>query len=84
MSRIERLVVATGNMHKTEEIAEMLGDLVDEVVDLRAHPEVAAAYGDLKRRLAADHPGDRVAYTEGKTAFVVEVTARAKATRLQG
>ena len=51
---------------------------------LRAHPEVGEAYGDLKRRLAADHPGDRVAYTEGKTAFVVEVTARAKATRLQG
>jgi len=28
---------------------------------LVAHPEVAAAYGDLKRRLAEEHPDDRVA-----------------------
>ncbi len=45
---------------------------------LIAHPEVADAYGALKRRLAAEHPADRVAYTKGKTAFVVRVTEEAK------
>ena len=43
------------------------------------HPEVAAEYGALKTRLSRDHPGDRVAYTRGKTAFVERVTAEAKA-----
>lgn len=37
---MERLVIATGNTHKTEEIREMLGDLVGEVTDLKSHPEV--------------------------------------------
>jgi len=37
---MERLVIATGNAHKTDEIREMLGGRVAEVVDLRAHPEV--------------------------------------------
>lgn len=41
-------------------------------------PAVAAEYGDLKRRLALAHPNDRVAYTRGKTDFVVRVTALAK------
>jgi len=49
---------------------------------LIAHPEVAAAYGALKRRLAAEHPNDRVAYTKGKTELIVRVTAEAK--RLAG
>ncbi len=40
---------------------------------LIAHPAEAAAYGDLKLRLAARHPGDRVAYTEGKAAFIERV-----------
>ena len=43
------------------------------------HPEVAEEYEDLKLRLARDHPNDRVAYTEGKTDFVVRVTQVAKA-----
>jgi len=43
---------------------------------LIAHPEAAAAYGALKHRLAAEHPNDRVAYTQGKTAFVLEIMAR--------
>lgn len=41
-------------------------------------PQVAAEYQALKIRLAADHPNDRVAYTEAKTEFIVSVTARAK------
>lgn len=43
------------------------------------HPAVAAEYGALKQRLAVEHPNDRVAYTRGKTAFVMRVTALAKA-----
>ncbi len=43
------------------------------------HPEVARDYERLKRQLAADHPNDRVAYTNGKTAFVQRVTALATA-----
>jgi GrpB-like predicted nucleotidyltransferase (UPF0157 family)/predicted enzyme related to lactoylglutathione lyase len=45
---------------------------------LIAHPEVASEYEALKRRLAAATSGDRVAYTQGKTEFIVEVTRRAK------
>jgi len=46
---------------------------------LRAHPEDAAAYGRLKRELAARHGSDRSAYTEAKTSFVEAVLARARA-----
>ncbi|MBC8423811.1 GrpB family protein [bacterium] len=42
------------------------------------HPEVAGTYEDLKTRLAADLPQDRVAYTNAKTDFIVEVTEQAK------
>jgi GrpB-like predicted nucleotidyltransferase (UPF0157 family) len=41
-------------------------------------PDLAAEYAALKRRLAAEHPGDRVAYTRGKTEFVERVTAEAR------
>lgn len=44
---------------------------------LRAHPETAAEYEALKRRLAAEHRDDREAYTEAKTAFVEAVVERA-------
>lgn len=37
---IGRLVVATGNAHKTDEIRAMLGDLVAEIEDLSSHPEI--------------------------------------------
>jgi GrpB-like predicted nucleotidyltransferase (UPF0157 family) len=45
---------------------------------LIAHPEVAAEYAALKRRLAAETPGDRVAYARGKRAFLDRVTELAK------
>jgi GrpB-like predicted nucleotidyltransferase (UPF0157 family) len=46
---------------------------------LRAHPEEAAAYETLKRRLAAAHPEDRLAYIAGKDFFVSELEQRALA-----
>lgn len=39
---------------------------------LRADPQLAREYVELKRRLASQHRDDRVAYTEGKTAFIEE------------
>ncbi len=45
---------------------------------LREFPQTAKEYQELKVRLARDHPGDRIAYTEGKTEFIVSVTRRAK------
>ncbi len=42
------------------------------------HPEVAKEYEALKLRLADNCPNDRVAYTNGKTDYVVRVTQVAK------
>ena len=44
---------------------------------LRDHPDDAAAYGELKRGLAAAHPRDTVSYTEAKADFVAEIERRA-------
>lgn len=45
---------------------------------LREFPEEAKRYEDLKRYLSEQYPNDRLAYTEGKTDFVVAVTEKAK------
>lgn len=42
------------------------------------HPEVAKEYEGLKFRLASVSSHDRVAYTRGKTEFIVGITERAK------
>ncbi len=42
------------------------------------HPEVAEKYQRLKFRLAAEYPNDRVAYTSGKTDFILRVMEHAK------
>jgi GrpB-like predicted nucleotidyltransferase (UPF0157 family) len=44
---------------------------------LRADPELAAAYAELKLRLAAEHRGDREAYTDAKAAFVAAAVEQA-------
>lgn len=44
---------------------------------LRAHPELAAQYVDVKRALAARYRDDREAYTEGKSRFIRELLAAA-------
>ncbi len=45
---------------------------------LITHPETALEYARLKTDLAARHPNDRVAYTDGKSAFTQRVTAEAR------
>jgi GrpB-like predicted nucleotidyltransferase (UPF0157 family) len=37
---------------------------------LRANPQTADAYGELKQRLAREYPNDRIAYTQAKTEFI--------------
>ena len=46
---------------------------------LIAHPETAAEYAALKRRLFKDYEHDRDGYTAAKRDFIKEYTARAKA-----
>jgi GrpB-like predicted nucleotidyltransferase (UPF0157 family) len=48
---------------------------------LRAHPETAAEYAALKRRLATEYGADRVGYTEAKTEFITGTEALALAER---
>ena len=64
------------HVHVTEPHGEMwqrlaFGDY------LRAHPEEARTYDRLKRRLAAEHPKDREAYTDAKSAYVESVMRKA-------
>jgi GrpB-like predicted nucleotidyltransferase (UPF0157 family) len=40
---------------------------------LRAHPDVARRYGELKQRLATQFPNDIDSYVFGKTDFVLDV-----------
>ena len=48
---------------------------------LRAYPEAARAYADIKRALAASSKDDIEAYRTGKNVFVEETTAKARAWR---
>jgi GrpB-like predicted nucleotidyltransferase (UPF0157 family) len=45
---------------------------------LREFPEEAKRYAELKRSLSEKHPDDRIAYTEGKAAYVISITEKAK------
>lgn len=44
---------------------------------LRCDDQLARSYGDLKQRLAAQHAGDREAYTDAKAEFVADALRRA-------
>jgi GrpB-like predicted nucleotidyltransferase (UPF0157 family) len=46
---------------------------------LRAHPDVAAEYEALKRRLADEHRLDREVYTQAKHPFITRITDEAVA-----
>lgn len=43
---------------------------------LRAHPDDAAEYASLKRRLASEHPNDVYTYVDAKTEFIRSIEAR--------
>jgi GrpB-like predicted nucleotidyltransferase (UPF0157 family) len=43
---------------------------------LRAHPDAATAYGELKSRLAVEHPDDVDSYCTAKTRFLIGLLAR--------
>lgn len=47
------------------------------VTEPHVHPEEAAAYARLKRRLATEHRADREAYTDAKSAYVETVMRKA-------
>ena len=47
------------------------------------HPGAAQAYGELKQRLAQQHPNDIQAYMDGKDAFIKEHQAKALAWRAE-
>jgi GrpB-like predicted nucleotidyltransferase (UPF0157 family) len=51
---------------------------------LRAHPDTAREYADLKRRLAAEHRHDSEAYQQAKSPFMDAVTRRAAQTASGG
>ena len=46
---------------------------------MRAHPALAAHYGELKQRLAEAFPNDVEAYMDGKDGFIKEMQAKALA-----
>ena len=64
-------LVPTGSQRYVEELA--FRDY------LRAHPDHADAYVNLKRELAARYRDDREGYTQGKADFVRQLTDRAVA-----
>jgi GrpB-like predicted nucleotidyltransferase (UPF0157 family) len=64
------------HVHVTEPNGEMWQRLAFRDY-LRTHPEEAADYERLKRRLAAKHQTDREAYTDAKSAYVETVMRRA-------
>jgi GrpB-like predicted nucleotidyltransferase (UPF0157 family) len=43
---------------------------------LRANPDAARAYGELKKRLAREHADDMEAYVEAKSGFLLDVLQR--------
>jgi GrpB-like predicted nucleotidyltransferase (UPF0157 family) len=73
-----------GNEHRTHHVHAFQADH-PETVDrhlafrdyLRAHPDTAREYGELKARLAQQFPDDIYGYMEGKDSFVKEVERKA-------
>jgi GrpB-like predicted nucleotidyltransferase (UPF0157 family) len=64
------------HVHVTEPDREMWQRLAFRDY-LRAHPEEARTYERLKRRLAAEHPTNRDAYTDAKSDYIETVMQKA-------
>jgi GrpB-like predicted nucleotidyltransferase (UPF0157 family) len=67
----------THHLHVVPENSPMLAQIAF-ARHLAAEPHAAAAYATLKADLAARHPTDREAYTEGKTQFIAAIMAQIK------
>lgn len=63
----------THYLHVAETGSEYATEMLAFRDYLRKNADAAAAYGDLKRSLAAAFPNDRESYTEHKTEFVERV-----------
>jgi len=75
-----RVASRTHHLHVVEKRSEEWRGWLAFRDYLRRHPDTAAEYEDLKRRLAAAHgrdPNDRRAYREGKADFISRVTTLA-------
>jgi GrpB-like predicted nucleotidyltransferase (UPF0157 family) len=66
----------THHVHVTELDGEMWRRLTFRDY-LRTHPAEARNYEQLKRRLATEHPTDREAYTDAKSAYIETVMRKA-------
>jgi GrpB-like predicted nucleotidyltransferase (UPF0157 family) len=64
------------HVHVTEPHGEMWQRLAFRDY-LRTHPEEAETYERLKRRLAAEHPTDREAYSDAKSSYIESVMRKA-------
>ena len=69
----------THHLHMVEATSPMWERLLFRD-DLRINRDEAERYAALKRRLAMEHPNDRIAYTHGKTAYITAVMDRARST----
>lgn len=69
--------IRTHHVHMVESDFEHWDRLLfrDYLID---HTDTAKEYETLKLALAREHPNDRIAYTNGKTEFVVRITQLAK------
>jgi len=72
--------VRTHHIHMIERDSELWERLLFRDY-LIVRPDIAREYEALKWRLAETYPNDRIAYTEGKTAFVGRVMAEARTWR---
>jgi GrpB-like predicted nucleotidyltransferase (UPF0157 family) len=68
----------THHLHLVPTSSERFTDVLVFRDYLRAHPDAALQYEQLKRQLAIRHADDREAYTDGKSAMVAAITADAR------
>ena len=68
----------THHIHMVEATFTMHWDRILFRDYLIEHPEIASEYRRLKLDLSSKHPNDRVAYTQGKTDFILKITELAK------
>ncbi|MCY7483142.1 GrpB family protein [Paenibacillus alvei] len=73
-----------GGEHRTHHVHVFQADNKEDIQRhlavrdyLRAHPQEAEQYGNLKEKLASQHPNDIEAYMDGKDSFVKNLEKKA-------